>query len=256
MKVGDVSFGGDQLVMMAGPCAVESKEQLMITATELKKLGVKVLRGGAYKPRTSPYSFMGLGLEGLELLKEVAAETGMLIITEVMEPGQVELVAEYADILQIGSRNMQNFPLLQAVGKTKKPTMLKRGLAATLKEWLMAAEYILAGGNDKIILCERGIRTFETSTRNTVDLGIVPLVKSMTKFPVIVDPSHATGIKELVMPVSKGAIAIGADGLLIEVHPNPKEALCDGEQSLTPAEFAQLLEEIKPICQAVGKTIS
>ncbi|MDW7674275.1 MAG: 3-deoxy-7-phosphoheptulonate synthase [Bacillota bacterium] len=256
IKVKDAVIGGSELVLMAGPCAVESKEQLLLTAQALKELGVKILRGGAFKPRTSPYSFLGLGQQGLELLKEVADDTGMAVVTEVMDPNEVQLVAEYADILQIGSRNMQNFPLLQAVGKINKPILLKRGLAATLSEWLFAAEYILAAGNNQIILCERGIRTFETYTRNTVDLSIVPIIQSKTSFPIIVDPSHATGIRELVLPVSKGAVAIGADGLMIEVHPNPAEALCDGEQSLTPTEFAELLKEIKPICAAVGKTIS
>jgi 3-deoxy-7-phosphoheptulonate synthase len=255
INAGEAAIGGDEVVIMAGPCAVESKEQLFTTAFALKELGVKILRGGAYKPRTSPYAFSGLGEEGLKLLQEVASATGMAVITEVMAPNEVELVAEHAQILQVGSRNMQNFPLLQAVGKLNKPVLLKRGLAATIAEWLLAAEYILAGGNQQVILCERGIRTFETYTRNTVDLCAVPIVKSLTNLPVIVDPSHATGIKELVVPVCKGAVAMGADGLLIEVHPRPEEALCDGEQSLTPAEFAKLLAELNPICQAVGRKL-
>lgn len=255
ISVKGVEIGSSKIVLMAGPCAVESREQLMTTAIALKKQGVKILRGGAFKPRTSPHSFLGLGEEGLVLLKEVSAETGLAIITEVMDPNQVGLVAECADILQIGSRNMQNFPLLQAVGKINKPVLLKRGLAATLKEWLLAAEYIHSAGNDQIILCERGIRTFETYTRNTVDLGIVPIAKEMSNYPVIVDPSHATGLKKLVAPVSKGAVAVGADGLLIEVHPKPEEALCDGEQSLTPDEFYQLTQQLKPVCKAVGRSL-
>jgi 3-deoxy-7-phosphoheptulonate synthase len=255
INVGETAIGGDEVAIMAGPCAVESREQLFTTAFALKELGVKILRGGAYKPRTSPYSFSGLGEAGLKLLQEVSSATGMAIITEVMDPNEVGVVAEYADILQIGSRNMQNFPLLQAAGKLNKPVLLKRGLAATIAEWLFAAEYILAGGNEQVILCERGIRTFETYTRNTVDLSAVPIVNSLTNLPVIVDPSHATGIKELVAPVSKGAVAMGADGLLIEVHPQPEEALCDGEQSLTPAEFAKLKAELGPICLAVGRKL-
>lgn len=255
ITVGDTVIGGDEVVIMAGPCAVESKEQLFITAGALKELGVKILRGGAFKPRTSPYAFSGLGEDGLKMLQDVSNTTGMAIITEVMNPNEVPMVAEYADILQVGSRNMQNFPLLQAVGNTNKPVLLKRGLAATITEWLFAAEYILAEGNQQVILCERGIRTFETYTRNTVDLSAVPIVKNLTNLPIIVDPSHATGINELVNPVSKGAVAMGADGLLIEVHPNPREALCDGEQSLTPEQFADLLVELEPICKAVGKRL-
>ncbi|MGF7185013.1 3-deoxy-7-phosphoheptulonate synthase [Desulfitispora alkaliphila] len=251
--VNDIEIGADQVVPMAGPCAVENKEQLVEIASELKQIGVPILRGGAFKPRTSPYAFMGLGTKGLELLAEAKEETGMAIVTEVMDPGDISSVEPYADILQIGSRNMQNFPLLMAAGKAKKPVLLKRGLAATIQEWLLAAEYIMVSGNEQVILCERGIRTFENFTRNTIDLAAVPIVKSLTHLPVIVDPSHGTGIRELVTPVSKGAVAMGADGLLIEVHTRPEEALCDGDQSLTPSHFKELLEQCEKVAVASGK---
>lgn len=256
IQVNRVKIGGEELAIMAGPCAVESREQLLEAAKKLSDMNVSILRGGAFKPRTSPYDFTGLGEKGLELLAEAREATGMAVVTEVMEPGDVAVVGDYADILQIGSRNMQNFPLLTAVGKFNKPVVLKRGLAATIEEWLSAAEYIMAAGNLQVILCERGIRTFETYTRNTVDLAAVPIVKSLTHLPIIVDPSHATGMRSLVGPVSKGAVAMGADGLLVEVHPNPSVALCDGKQSLDPEEFNNLLQELKPIAEAIGKKVS
>lgn len=255
IDVHGVAIGGDNLVVMAGPCAVESREQLMDTALILKRLGANVLRGGAFKPRTSPYAFQGLAEEGLKLLADTREATGMPIVTEVMDTKDLEMVAYYSDILQIGSRNMQNYSLLREVGLMDRPVLLKRGLSATIDEWLMAAEYILAGGNSKVILCERGIRTFETHTRNTLDISAIPAVKELSHLPVIVDPSHATGRWDMVIPLSRAAIAAGADGLLIEVHPNPEEALCDGNQSLTPNNFQRLLTEIDPIAKAVGRML-
>lgn len=255
INVNGVVIGGPNLVILAGPCAVESREQLLDTAQIIKELGANILRGGAFKPRTSPYSFQGLAEEGLKYLAEARELTGMPIVTEVMDTADVDLVSYYADILQIGSRNMQNFALLREVGKRGKPVVLKRGLAATIDEWLMAAEYIMKEGTDQVILCERGIRTFETYTRNTLDLSAVPAIKTLSHLPVIVDPSHATGHWEMVAPLAKGAVGVGADGLLIEVHPNPDEALCDGEQSLTPGNFEKLRQELKAIAAAVGRQI-
>lgn len=253
VKVEDIEIGGSNIVIMAGPCAVESREQLFESAMAVKKAGAQFLRGGAFKPRTSPYSFQGLEEEGLKMLKEAKERTGLKIVTEVMDVHSVELVAEYADVIQIGTRNMQNFPLLKAVGRINKPVLLKRGLAATLEEWLSAAEYILSEGNKDVILCERGIRTFETYTRNTLDLSAVPAIKKLSHLPIVVDPSHGTGKWHLVAPMAKAAIAAGADGLIIEVHPDPKNALSDGAQSLTPENFETLCEDIKVIAKAVGR---
>ncbi len=250
----DVKIGGNQIIIMAGPCAIESYEQLFKTAKAVKEAGAQVLRGGAYKPRTSPYSFQGLGEEGLKILKEVADSLNMPTITEVMDTRDVEKVLKYTDILQIGARNMQNFSLLKEVGQTQKPVLLKRGMSATIKEWLMAAEYIAAGGNMNIILCERGIRTFENFTRNTLDLSAVAAIKLLSHLSVIVDPSHGTGKYDLVPQMSLAAIACGADGLIIEVHPAPHEALSDGPQSLIPEKFKELTEQIKKVAQAVGRT--
>ncbi|AEM78533.1 3-deoxy-7-phosphoheptulonate synthase [Thermoanaerobacter wiegelii] len=253
VEVEDIKIGGNNIVIMAGPCAVESREQLFESAMAVKKAGAQFLRGGAFKPRTSPYSFQGLEEEGLKMLKEAKELTGLKIVTEVMDVHSVELVAEYADVIQIGTRNMQNFPLLKAVGRINKPVLLKRGLAATLEEWLSAAEYILSEGNKNVILCERGIRTFETYTRNTLDLSAVPAIKKLSHLPIVVDPSHGTGKWHLVAPMAKAAIAAGADGLIIEVHPDPKNALSDGAQSLTPENFETLCEDIKVIAKAVGR---
>lgn len=246
VSVGDIKIGGDNSsVMIAGPCAVESRAQIIETALSLKKLGVSILRGGVFKPRTSPYDFQGLGIEGLKYLREAGDISGLPIVTELMEEKYLPLVAKYADIIQVGSRNMYNYALLKELGKVEKPILLKRGMSATIEEWIMAAEYIAAYGNKNIILCERGIRTFETYTRNTLDLAAVPIMKKETGLPVIVDPSHGTGIVELIGPMSKAALACGADGLMIEVHPNPEVALSDGEQSLTLEEYSKILDEIK-----------
>lgn len=255
IRVNQEIIGGKKLTIMAGPCAVESEEQIIGAAKVIKKSGGHILRGGAFKPRTSPYSFQGLGGKGLKFLAKARKQTKLPIITEVMDTQEVSLVVKYADILQIGARNMQNFNLLKAVGRTNKPVMLKRGLSATLKEFLMCAEYIMSEGNHKVILCERGIRTFCTYTRNTLDLTIVPVLKKLTHLPVIVDPSHGTGKYDLVAPMSKAAIAAGADGLMIEVHPNPEEAVSDGDQSLKPKPFANLMKELRPIAKAIGRTI-
>jgi len=255
VTVNGVSIGGKQLVVMAGPCAVESRDQLLETARAVKEAGARVLRGGAFKPRTSPYSFQGLGEKGLELLAEAREKTGLSIITEVMEPQAVPLVTTYADILQIGARNMQNYALLHAVGEAQRPVLLKRGMISTIEELLMAAEYILSHGNDRVMLCERGIRTFEQYTRNTLDISAVPLLKQLCHLPVILDPSHGTGKWELVEPVSRAAVAAGADGLIIEVHPHPEEALSDGAQSLKPARFAALMRNLQPVAEAVGRTM-
>jgi 3-deoxy-7-phosphoheptulonate synthase len=241
---------------MAGPCSVESREQLVRTARSVAASGASLLRGGAFKPRTSPYAFQGLGIDGLNLLDEGRRHTGLPIITEVMEPAQVERVAETADILQIGARNMQNFPLLKEIGRSPKPCMLKRGLSATVEEWLMAAEYIMHAGNPNVILCERGIRTFETATRNTLDLSAIPLVKRLSHLPVIADPSHGTGHRYLVQPMALAAAAAGADGLLIEVHPEPDTALSDGPQSLTLEGFEQLMHTLERVLTAIGRPLA
>ena len=246
VKIGKLSVGGDNLpLMIAGPCAVESRQQVMETALALKEIGVDLLRGGVFKPRTSPYTFQGLGLKGLEYLKEAGEKIGTPIITEVMDQRNLEAVVEYSDVIQIGSRNMYNYPLLKEVGEISKPILLKRGMSAYIKEWIMAAEYIAAYGNRNIILCERGIRTFEVYTRNTLDLAAVPIMKSETGLPIIVDPSHGTGRRELILPMAKGALACGADGLMIEAHIDPKNALSDGQQSLTIEEFNKLTLELK-----------
>ncbi|MDI3534101.1 MAG: 3-deoxy-7-phosphoheptulonate synthase [Thermosediminibacterales bacterium] len=253
IKIGDVEIGNGEFVVMAGPCAVESREQVLKTAHAVKKAGAKILRGGAFKPRTSPYSFQGLEEEGLKILAEAREQTGLLIITEVVRVDTLEMVSKYADILQIGARNMQNFHLLKEVGKTNKPVMLKRGMSATLEEWLNAAEYIMKEGNFNVMLCERGIRTFETYTRNTLDLSAVPAIKQLSHLPVIVDPSHATGKWWMVSPMAKAAVAAGADGLIIEVHPNPKEACSDGPQSLTIENFTNLMKELKSVVELTGR---
>jgi 3-deoxy-7-phosphoheptulonate synthase len=256
VKINDITIGGDEIVVMAGPCAVETEEQLLTTARAVKASGANILRAGAFKPSTSPYHFRGLGEEGLKLLAKAREETGMPVITEVITPTDVELVTGYADILQIGARNMQNFILLDEVGKTKKPVMLKRGLSATIQEWLLAAEYILAQGNEQVILCERGVRTFETYTRNTMDVSAIPAIKEVSHLPIIADPSHATGKWHLVTPVSLAAIAAGADGLMIEVHPNPDLALKDGAQSLTFDNFGKLMSQLTQIAQATGRKLA
>ncbi|MCG8306489.1 MAG: 3-deoxy-7-phosphoheptulonate synthase [Cytophagales bacterium] len=255
VRVGHIKIGASALTIMAGPCAVESKKQLLETAKSVERFGGQILRGGAFKPRTSPYSFRGLEEEGLKYLKLAGLEAGMPIVTEVMDTRQVGLVGAYADMLQIGSRNMSNFPLLMEAGLSQKPILLKRGMNATIEEFVMAAEYILSRGNDQVVLCERGIRTFETAYRNTLDLNAVPMLKSMTHLPVIVDPSHGTGHRWMVAPMAKAAIAAGADGLLTEVHYRPEEALCDGAQSLSPEEFQKLMEELKVLAPSVGRKV-
>ena len=255
VNINGVEVGGSEIVIMAGPCAVESRDQLFRTARSVRTAGANILRGGAFKPRSSPYSFQGLGEDGLKLLYQIRQETGMPVVTEVMDTRQVELVASYADMIQIGSRNMQNYPLLKEAGICRKPVLLKRGMMATIEEYLMAAEYILSHGNEQVILCERGIRTFETSTRNTLDLSAVPVLKRLTHLPVIVDPSHGTGVRWLVPSMAKAAIAVGADGLIMEVHFNPEEALCDGYQSLSLDEFDLLMADLKKIAQAIGREI-
>jgi 3-deoxy-7-phosphoheptulonate synthase len=253
INVGKAKIGSDEVVVMAGPCSVESREQIFEIAKRVKSAGAVILRGGAYKPRTSPYSFQGLGEDGLKILKEAGNNFDLPIITEVMDRSQIEEVCKYADILQVGARNMQNFNLLKDLGKIKKPVLLKRGISATIEEWLLAAEYILSNGNREVILCERGIRTFEKYTRNTLDISAIPVVKKLSHLPVIVDPSHATGIRNKVIPVGRAAVAAGADGLLIEVHPDPEKALSDGAQSLYPDQFDELMKQIKLISQAIGR---
>ncbi len=255
VKVKDVVIGGKEVVVMAGPCVVENEKQIFETAQQVKAAGAKILRGGAFKPRTSPYSFQGLGEEGLKLLAQAGKETGLAVVTEVMSVNQIELVGKYTDIFQVGARNMQNFVLLKELGKTKKPILLKRGMSATIEELLLSAEYILSQGNYEVILCERGIRTFENYTRNTLDLSAVPALKRLSHLPIIVDPSHATGRWRLVSPMAKAAIAVGADGLLIEVHPDPKSSLSDGAQTLRLDTFTQLMKELSPIVQAVGREL-
>ncbi len=248
-------IGGKRIHVMAGPCAVENKTIMMNIAEKVKDAGATFLRGGAYKPRTSPYSFQGLGEEGLQYLASAREKTGLPVITEIMDPRDMDVIMEYTDIIQIGARNMQNFRLLLEVGSANKPVLLKRGLSSTIKEWLMSAEYIMSRGNQEVMLCERGIRTFETVTRNTLDLSAVPILKQLTHLPIVVDPSHGVGRWDLVAPMAKAAIAAGADALIIEVHTNPEEALSDGEQSLRPDIFAELMKELKPIAQAVGREI-
>jgi 3-deoxy-7-phosphoheptulonate synthase len=253
IRVGDVEIGGDRVVYMAGPCTIEDYEKTLAVARSVRSAGAHILRGGAYKPTTSPYSFQGLGLEGLEILKAVSKEVGIPVITEVMDPRNVEAVCLYADILQIGTRNMQNYDLLREVGLTRKPVMLKRGMWAKIEEWLHAAEYIYLGGNHEVMLCERGIRTFETHTRNTLDLSAVPSVKQLSHLPVIVDPSHGTGHWNLVGPMARAAVACGADGLIVEVHEHPDKAIKDGAQSLNPRNFAQMVQDCERIAAVVGR---
>ena len=248
-------IGDKKIALIAGPCSVESEEQITEIAKEVKALGASFLRGGAFKPRTSPYSFQGLELEGLELLKKAKAKTGLPIVTEIMSTSMIEKFIEDVDVIQVGARNMQNFDLLKELGKTKKPILLKRGLSATIEELIMSAEYIMAGGNENVILCERGIRTFETYTRNTLDLSAIPAIKKLSHLPVIVDPSHAAGKSWMVDPLSKAAIAVGADGLIIEVHNDPANALCDGQQSIKPEEYGKLLEDLRAIAKAVGREL-
>jgi 3-deoxy-7-phosphoheptulonate synthase len=253
IKIRGVEIGGDRVVVMAGPCSVETQEQIEIIAAAVKKAGAKILRGGAFKPRTSPYSFQGLGEPGLKILRNAAEKEGLLSVSEVMEVAQVPLVAEYVDILQVGARNMQNFNLLRELGRIRKPVLLKRGLAATIEELLMAAEYIMAGGNYQVILCERGIRTFENATRNTLDISAIPVVKKLSHLPIIADPSHGTGRRDKVAPMARAAVAAGADGVIIEVHHDPDNALSDGAQSLFPEQFSALMEELRMIAQVIRR---
>ncbi|MDX1333245.1 MAG: 3-deoxy-7-phosphoheptulonate synthase [Robiginitalea sp.] len=255
INVNGIEIGGKAVVIMAGPCAVESEEQLARTAKSVRASGASMLRGGAFKPRTSPYSFQGLGIEGLQMLARAREETGLSVVSEVMDTRQVEAVSKYADVLQVGSRNMQNFPLLKEAGLSSKPILLKRGMMATIDEYLHAAEYVLSQGNTQVILCERGIRTFESSTRYTLDLNAIPVLKQRTHLPVIVDPSHGTGIRELVPTMAKASVTAGADGLLMEVHYRPEEALCDGSQSLFPEDFGMLVEDLKKVAAAIGRSI-
>lgn len=255
VKVGDREIGGNRISVIAGPCSVETEEQILEVARDVKASGAQFLRGGAFKPRTSPYSFQGLQYRGLELLKHAKEETGLPIVTEIMSPNDIDRFVEDVDIIQVGARNMQNFDLLKQLGHVNKPILLKRGLSSTIEEWLMSAEYILAGGNEQVILCERGIRTFETYTRNTLDLSAIPAVKKLSHLPVVVDPSHAAGKWWMVEPLAKAAVAVGADGLIIEVHNDPAHALCDGQQSIKPCVFAQLMTELRAIASAVGREL-
>jgi 3-deoxy-7-phosphoheptulonate synthase len=255
IRLGDVEIGGREIVMMAGPCAVESEKQLDIIASSVKRYGARILRGGAFKPRTSPYTFQGLGEEGLRYLRRVADRHGLLVVTEVMDTNQVDLVAEHADILQVGARNMQNFNLLKEIGRQRKAVMLKRGLSATIQEWLLSAEYIMAGGNRNVMLCERGIRTFENYTRNTMDISAIPIVKRLSHLPILADPSHGTGLRDKVIPMARAAVAAGADGIMVEVHHEPEAALSDGPQSIYPEQFAELMGQLRIIAPAIGRTI-
>jgi 3-deoxy-7-phosphoheptulonate synthase len=256
VKVGNLEIGGDRVAIMAGPCSVESREQIERSADVVARAGAAVIRGGAFKPRSSPYAFQGLGEEGLKLLRTAADRNGLLVVSEVMDQTQIPLVAEYADILQVGARNMQNFNLLRELGKLRKPVLLKRGIAATIEELLLSAEYILAGGNYDVILCERGIRTFETYTRNTMDISAIPVVKALSHLPIVADPSHGTGRRDKVAPMARAAVAAGADGLLVEVHPDPDHALSDGAQSLRPEQFQELMAQLRIIAPAVGRRVS
>ena len=253
VDVAGFPVGGEQLAIMAGPCSVESYEQLYDVAVKVKEAGAQFLRGGAFKPRTSPYDFQGLGLEGLKILRDVGDKTGLRVVTEIVDKDDIEIVSEYADLLQVGARNMQNFQMLKALGKTKMPILFKRGLSATISEWLNAAEYIASGGNENIIFCERGIRTYETYTRNTMDLNAVAALKELTHFPIIADPSHGTGRWQMVRPLARASVAVGADGLIIEVHCHPERALSDGDQSLIPQKFELLMDEVRQIAPAVGR---
>lgn len=256
IKIKDVEIGGDSIAMMIGPCSVESEEQIFALAEVVADSGAKILRGGAFKPRSSPYSFQGMGEEGLKLMRQAADQHGLLVITEVMEISQIELIAKYTDIFQVGARNMQNFSLIKELGNAEIPVMLKRGLSATIEEWLMSAEYILSSGNRNVMLCERGIRTFETYTRNTFDLSAIPVVHKKSHLPVVADPSHATGIRNQVAPMARAAVAAGADALMIEIHNDPANALSDGPQALLPSDYLSLVEELKLIAQAIGRQIN
>ncbi|HYN07907.1 MAG TPA: 3-deoxy-7-phosphoheptulonate synthase [Vicinamibacterales bacterium] len=255
VAVGDVRIGGDEVIVMAGPCSAESEEQVEATAAAVKRAGAKVLRGGAFKPRSSPYSFQGLGEEGLRMLRSAADRHGLKLVTEVMEIGQIEMIERYGDILQVGARNMQNFSLLRELGRSRKPVLLKRGISATIEEWLLSAEYVLAGGNTDVMLCERGIRTFESYTRNTLDISAIPVVQKLSHLPIIVDPSHGTGRRDKVAPMARASVAGGADGLLIEVHCDPDHARSDGAQSLFPAQFERLMAELRIIAPAIGRSV-
>ena len=255
VKIGDVEIGGDRVIVMAGPCSIESRDQIDRTAEIVARSGARVIRGGAFKPRSSPYSFQGMGEEGLQLIRAAAGRNGLLVVSEVMDHTQIPLLAAYSDILQVGARNMQNFNLLRELGKQRKPVLLKRGISATIEELLLSAEYILAGGNYDVILCERGIRTFENYTRNTMDISAIPVVKKLSHLPIVADPSHGTGRRDKVAPMARAALAAGADGLLIEVHPDPDHALSDGAQSLYPAQFEELMKQLRMIAPAVGRTI-
>jgi 3-deoxy-7-phosphoheptulonate synthase len=254
VKIGDVEIGGTKVVTMAGPCSVESRDQIECVAEIVAAQGAQVMRGGAFKPRSSPYSFQGMGEEGLKLMRTAADRHKLLVVSEVMDLTQLPLLTEYSDILQIGARNMQNFNLLREVGKLRKPVLLKRGIAATIEELLLAAEYIMSGGNYEVILCERGIRTFETYTRNTMDISAIPVVKKLSHLPILGDPSHGTGRRDQVLPMARAAIAAGADGLLVEVHPDPDRAVSDGAQTLTPPQFAEMMQQVRAIAAAVGRT--
>ena len=255
VAVGDVRIGGDEVVVMSGPCSAETDAQVMATAAAVKGAGAKILRGGAFKPRSSPYSFQGLGEPGLQMLRRAADVHGLALVSEVMDAAQIELVGRYSDIYQVGARNMQNYTLLRELGHTRKPVLLKRGIAATIEEWLLSAEYILSGGNSEVMLCERGIRTFETATRNTFDISAIPVVKKLSHLPIVVDPSHGTGRRDKVAPMERAAVAAGADGLIIEVHNDPDHALSDGAQSLLPAQFDRLMAELRIIAPAIGRSI-
>jgi 3-deoxy-7-phosphoheptulonate synthase len=256
VRIGDVDVGGQRVVVMAGPCSVESRDQIERSAEIVARLGAQVIRGGAFKPRSSPYAFQGLGEDGLRMLREAADRNGLLVVSEVMDLTQIPLVAQYADILQVGARNMQSFTLLRDLGRQRKPVLLKRGISATIEELLLSAEYILAGGNYDVILCERGIRTFETYTRNTMDISAIPVVKKLSHLPIIADPSHGTGRRDKVAPMARAAVAAGSDGLLVEVHPDPDRALSDGAQSLRPEQFEELMSQLRIIAPAVGRSMS
>jgi 3-deoxy-7-phosphoheptulonate synthase len=255
VTVGDVRIGGDEVIVMAGPCSAESEEQVHAAAAAVKKGGAKILRGGAFKPRSSPYSFQGLGEAGLRMLREAADAQNMKLVSEVMDVSQIDLVGRYSDIYQVGARNMQNFTLLRELGRARKPVLLKRGIAATIEEWLLSAEYILAGGNSDVILCERGIRTFESYTRNTLDISAIPVIKKLSHLPIITDPSHATGRRDKVAPLARASVAAGADGIIVEVHCNPDKALSDGAQSMYPAQFDRVMAELRIIAPAIGRSI-
>ena len=256
IRMSDISIGGPEIVAMAGPCSVESREQVREIASRVREMGATILRGGAFKPRTSPYSFQGLGEPGLRYLREAADENGLLVVTEIMDSTQIPMFLEHVDILQVGARNCQNFSLLKELGRVDKPVLLKRGLSATIEEWLLSAEYVMVGGNHRVILCERGIRTFERYTRNTLDLSAIPIIEKLSHLPIVVDPSHGTGRREKVMPMARAAVAAGADGLLIEVHNAPDKALSDGAQSLYPEQFQKLMEEIRIIATALGRSVT